>query len=118
MSIVAELLAKPGVIAAGQYAYRGDRFSYKGSLSEEDARRASIMCRATTMSTIMEGDMLAELGSQNGIHPVRGWAVRGAENTVCVVANVFCFVANEAGSVGGILNFMRESLANQTADMV
>jgi roadblock/LC7 domain-containing protein len=118
MNIVAELLAKPGVIAAGHYAYRGDRFSYKGSLSEEDARRASIMCRATTMSTIMEGEMLAGLRSQSGIHPVRGWAVRGADNSVCVVANVFCFVANEAGSVGGILKFMRDSLAGQTGDLV
>lgn len=30
MSIVTDLLAKPGVIAAGEYAYRGDRFSYRG----------------------------------------------------------------------------------------
>ena len=57
MSIVTELLAKPGVVAAGEYAYRGDRFSYRGALSEEHARMASIMCRATTMSVNMEGSL-------------------------------------------------------------
>ena len=28
MSIVTDLLAKPGVVAAGEYAYRGDRFFF------------------------------------------------------------------------------------------
>ncbi|NJN47064.1 MAG: DUF2173 family protein [Candidatus Competibacteraceae bacterium] len=59
MSIVAELLTKPGVIAAGEYAYRGDRFSYRGNLTESHARMASIMCRATTMSTHMQGEIIA-----------------------------------------------------------
>lgn len=30
MHIVKQLMAIPGVIAAGEYAYRGDRFSYQG----------------------------------------------------------------------------------------
>ena len=49
MQIVKQLMAIPGVIAAGEYAYRGDRFSYEGALTDEFARMASILCRANTL---------------------------------------------------------------------
>ena len=77
MGIVSDLLARPGVIAAGEYAYRGDRFSYRGALSKEHARVASIMCRATTMGANMGGAMLDALRPGSGLHPPRGWVVRG-----------------------------------------
>jgi len=118
MSILAELLDKPGVIAAGEYAYRGDRFSYKGALDQELARLASIMCRATTMATIMQGAMIAAFRPQCGIRPVRGWLVRGPQYTVCVMANVFCFLDNATGSPNAILHFMRQALADVDMDLV
>ena len=59
MSIITDLAALDGVFAAGEYSYRGDRFSYKGSISEEHARMASIMCRATTMGVHMQTDIMA-----------------------------------------------------------
>ena len=58
MSLINELSKLPGVLAAGEYAYRGDRFSYEGHLSEEMARMASVMCRSTTMALHMQVDML------------------------------------------------------------
>jgi roadblock/LC7 domain-containing protein len=118
MSIVAELLTKPGVIVAGEYAYRGDRFFYKGALKEKHARMASVMCRATTMSTHMEGDMIAAFCPQSGIQPVRGWVMSGPEHTVCVVANVFCLIDNKKGSLNTIIGFMRQALANVPMDLV
>ena len=118
MSIVNELSMKPGVITAGEYAYRGDRFSYKRGLTEEHARMASIMCRATTMSVNMEGGMIASLWPQSGLQPVHGWVVKGPRNTVCVVANVFCFIDNEKASLNKILDFMRRALVNETMDLV
>ena len=76
MGIVSELLAKSGVIAAGEYAYRGDRFSYRGALTEEHARMASIMCRATTMGANMEGAMLEALRPDSGfIRRAAGWCM-------------------------------------------
>lgn len=118
MSIVAELLTRPGVLAAGQYAFRGDRFSYKGALNEELARRASIMCRATTMATTMQAGMIAAFQPKCGLRPVRGWLVRGPSNSVCVVANTFCLIDNEQGSPGEILQFMRQALADADMDLV
>jgi len=118
MSIVTDLLAKPGVIAAGEYAYRGDRFSYRGALSEEHARMASIMCRATTMSVNMEASMLESLEPLNGLMPPRGWLVHGPNYSVCVIANVFCLLDNSKGSINEVVGFMRQTLANVPADMI
>ena len=118
MSIVTDLLAKPGVIAAGEYAYRGDRFSYRGALSEEHARMASIMCRATTMSVNMEASMLESMEPLNGFMPPRGWLVHGPNYSVCVIANVFCLLDNSKGSINEVVGFMRQTLANMPADMI
>ncbi len=118
MSIVTDLLAKPGVIAAGEYAYRGDRFSYRGALSEDHARMASIMCRATTMSVNMGGSMLESFQPRSGLHPPRGWMVHGPDYTVCVIANVFCLLDNSKGSINDLVGFMRQVLANVPSDLV
>ena len=37
MSIVSELAAMDGVIAAGEYSYRGDRFTCEGDMTSEMA---------------------------------------------------------------------------------
>ncbi|MDS4020929.1 MAG: DUF2173 family protein [Candidatus Competibacter sp.] len=118
MSIVTDLLSKSGVIAAGEYAYRGDRFSYRGALSEEHARMASIMCRATTMGANMEGRMLEAFQPRNGLQPPRGWMVHGPDYTVCVIANVFCLLDNSKGSINDIIGFMRQALAKVPTDLV
>jgi len=118
MSIVTDLLARPGVIAAGEYAYRGDRFSYRGVLTEEHARMASIICRATTMSVNMEGGMLEALRPRNGLHPARGWVVYGPSHTVCVMANVFCMIDNAKGSINDIIRFMRGTLTHASTHLI
>ena len=118
MSIVTDLLAKPGVIAAGEYAYRGDRFSYRGALTEEHARMASIMCRATTMGVNMEGKMLEVFQPRSGLQPPRGWMVHGADYTVCVMANVFCMLDNARASINDIVGFMRQTVANAPSDLI
>ena len=118
MSIIAELLNKPGVIAAGQYTFRGDRFSYRGELSDEQARMVSIICRTTTMATRMGGKMLAALAPQCRVQPTYGWAVRGPGYALCVVANTFCFVDNRGGSLNTTLSYMREALAHEPMDLV
>jgi len=118
MSILTELAALPGVVAAGEYSYRGDRFAYKGQLDEDQARMASIMCRATTMSVHMQADILGSFCEQCGLTPARGWAVSGPRFTVCVVANVFCFLDRDTGSANDVLAVMRERLADAPGDLV
>jgi roadblock/LC7 domain-containing protein len=118
MSVVAELMTLPGVIAAGQYAFRGDRYSYEGQITDEMARMASIMCRATTMGVHMEGDLLGGFCENCGLMPARGWAVSGPKYTVCVVANVFCFIDAAQGSMNDVMRVMHEELADAPVEMI
>lgn len=118
MSLISDLAGIPGVIAAGEYSYRGDRFSFKGQLDEEKARMASIMCRATTMGVHMETDIMNGLYGYCGVAPSRGWAVRGPQFSVCVIANVFCFIDNNSGSLNQVMGVMRERLADVSDALV
>ena len=114
MSFYADLALLDGVIAAGEYSYRGDRYNYKGELSEEMARMASIMCRATTMSTHMQADILCtNIDSKDcPFNEAHGWIVRGPQFSVCVMANVFCFMVNQPGVLNKVFARMRNMLMN------
>jgi roadblock/LC7 domain-containing protein len=118
MSVAAELANMPGVIAAGEYSYRGDRFSYKGQISDEMAKMAAIMCRATTMSEHMQVGMLEHHCPECGSSPPQGWIVRGPAFTVCNIANVFCFIDNQGASLNAIVALMRKRLAGASHDLV
>jgi roadblock/LC7 domain-containing protein len=118
MSIVSELASRPGVLAAGEFSYRGDRYTYKGRLQGERARWASIMCRAANLSVHMEADILAPFCDQCRFTPARGWVVRGPHYTVCVVANVFCFLDSRTGVLNDTLRLMQERLAGAREDLV
>jgi roadblock/LC7 domain-containing protein len=118
MTVAAELVNEPGVIAAGEYSYRGDRFTYRGQINDEMAKMAAIMCRATTMSEHMQVGMLEEHCPECGSSPPQGWIVRGPAFTVCNVANVFCFIDNEQGSMNSIIALMRKRLEGASHDLV
>lgn len=118
MSIVTDLLARSGVIAAGQYTYKAELLAYGGALSAEHANILAISCYDMTKNMAMEGDMLTALNLQGGDRPPRGWIMRGPDYTVCVVANVFCLIDNHKGSLNKILGFMRQALANSSLDLV
>jgi roadblock/LC7 domain-containing protein len=118
MSFIAELAAMEGVIAAGEYAYRGDRFSYKGQISEEHARMASIMCRATTMGVHMQAGIMEGVHPGCGVAPADGWVVRGPQFTVCVMANVFCFLDNDKGSLNAVMGMLRRQLAHTPQELI
>lgn len=112
MSVYADLALMDGVIAAGEYAWRGDRYNYKGQMSDEMARMASIMCRATTLSTHMQSDILCSTisGKDCPFSESHGWIVRGPQFSVCVMANIFCFVQNQPGVLNAVFARMRDKL--------
>ena len=116
--LTAELVDRPGVFAAGEYSYRGDRFNYRGEISDEMARMASIMCRATSMSEHMQVGMLEQFCPDCGSSPPQGWIVRGPVFTVCNVANVFAFLHNAQASLNDIMSLMRARLADAAHDLV
>ena len=118
MSLIEELINQPGVMAAGEYAYRGDRFSYQGQLTEELARMASIMCRTTSMALHMQIDMLKQMERDCGCAPAQGWSVKGKDYTVCVRANVFCFIENKSNEMNNIIKFLNEHIEPNAGEMI
>jgi roadblock/LC7 domain-containing protein len=110
MSIVSDLAARQGVLAAGEFSQRGDGFSYAGLLEEEQARMAAVMCRANTLVVSMQASMLGAFDRRSERLAPRGWIVRGGCFSVCVMANVFCFVENGTGCLSDIVGFMRRRI--------
>lgn len=118
MNLISELMTMSGVIAAGEYAYRGDRYSYEGQLTDEMARMASVMCRATSLSVHMECNMLDSACDDCGLVPGRGWAVRGPNFTVCVMSNYFCFLDNGSASLNDTLRLMMRKATSEHDELV
>ena len=118
MSVVSELMGVPGVIAAGEYAYRGDRYTCEGEITDEMARMASIMCRATSLGVHMESNMLGELCTDCGLDPARGWSVRGPKYTVCVMSHYFCFLDNSKADLNKVLHLMFDETRDEHDEMI
>ncbi|MBI3431466.1 MAG: DUF2173 family protein [Hydrogenophilales bacterium] len=118
MQIVKQLMAIPGVIAAGEYAYRGDRFSYEGALTDEFARMASILCRANTLSVNMQSEIFDSFAENCGCRPVQGWIVRGAQVTVCAVGNYFSFIENRDELLNDVMTIMRAKVGDVQDDLL
>lgn len=110
MRLISRLASIPGVVVAGEYSYHGDKlsFEYEGDLSAERASQASIMCRANTVAVQMQAHILSHVcASGCGLENAHGWAVRGPRYTVCVMANVFCFVDNDSASLNQVMELLR-----------
>lgn len=116
--LLGELIDQRGVLAAGEYSYRGDRFSFRGEIDDDMARMAAIMSRATSMSQHMQIGMLEQHCPGCGASPAQGWIVRGPQYTVCNVANVYVFLDNGQASINAVMALMRKRLANAPADLV
>lgn len=112
MRIISQLMAIPGVIAAGEYAYRGDRYTYEGELTPEFARMASILCRANTLSVNMQTEIFGSFAEDCGCQPNQGWMVRGKHVSVCVVGNVFAFIRNDEGLLNDVMTVMRAKVGD------
>ena len=118
MQIVRQLMAIPGVIAVGEYAYHGDRFSYEGALTDEFARMASILCRANTLSVNMQSEIFDSFAENCGCRPVQGWIVRGAQISICVVGHYFAFIENRDELLNNVMTIMRAKVGNVQDDLL
>ncbi len=98
MNLIAQLMSRTGVVAAGHYALRGDRYQCKGPLSGEQGRLLALICR-TTSSGVGSQSQLAATTGDGGQHlaPLRGWILRGPGAALCVVDDHFCWVRHGHG---------------------
>jgi roadblock/LC7 domain-containing protein len=118
MQIIKQLMTIPGVIAAGEFAYRGDRFSYQGALTSEFARMASILCRANTMSINMQSEIFNSFAENCGCRPTQGWIVRGDNATICSIGNYFAFIENRKELLNDVMTIMRAKVGDISGDLL
>ncbi|CAK0746587.1 DUF2173 family protein [Gammaproteobacteria bacterium] len=106
MNLITKLLSIPGVIAAGEFSNRGERFTHAGLLDHQQARMASIMCSSNSLAINMQAGILTSLAGEGGLTPIRGWIVQGSHFTVCVVGQKFCFLEQETASLNQVFALM------------
>ncbi|KTG17518.1 MULTISPECIES: DUF2173 family protein [unclassified Guyparkeria] len=123
MSLVSHLMELPGVIAVGDFAYRGGHhYHHEGDLSENETRLIATLCRANTEAVGMEGDMLSmfsrvcQPGAGGcGFEPFDGWVVHGQSKSICVMSNVYCVLDNQQASLTQVLRMLRERHGQSSA---
>jgi roadblock/LC7 domain-containing protein len=118
MNIVKQLMAISGVVAAGEFAFRGDRFSYEGALTDEFARMASILCRANTLAINMQTEMVDSFAEGCGCRPVQGWIAHGNLVSICVVGNYFAFIENRDELLNDVMTIMRAKVGDIRDDLL
>lgn len=118
MHIVKQIGAIPGVIAAGEYAYHGDDFSFEGALTAEFVRIVSIMCRVNTLTAHMQSEILDAAAGQTGLRPVQGWIVRGAHMSFCAVGNYFAMVDNRDGALDEVVRTLRSRVGDLRGEVL
>ncbi|MHB8915175.1 MAG: DUF2173 family protein, partial [Thiobacillus sp.] len=101
-----------------EFAYRGDRFSYEGALTDEFARMASILCRANTLNVNMQSEIFDSFAENCGCRPVQGWITRGSLVSVCVVSNYFCFIENRPELLNDVMTIMRAKVGDIHDDLL
>lgn len=104
MKPIDHLASLNGVLAAGEFFYHGEGYSYAGLLEPEQARMAAIMCRANTESMVMQADLVQTYAEDAVAPSPRGWLVTSEHFSVCVVGSLFCFVDNASGSLNEVMH--------------
>jgi len=117
MNLINQLLSMPGVIAAGEFSHRGERFTHAGLLDSQQARMASIMCSANSLAIHMQAGILASIVGEGGLTPAQGWIVQGHCFTVCVIGQRFCFLEQETASLNQVVTLMRSEKSEISVDL-
>ena len=113
MKPINHLASLSGVLAAGEFYYHGEGYSYVGLLEPEQARMAAIMCRANTNAMAMQADLVQNYAEDTVSPSPRGWLVTSQHFSVCVVGTLFCFIDNASGSLNKVMHEL-ERLAPAT----
>lgn len=116
MPILTLLMDTPGVIAAGEFSYKGEIVNYKGDLSPSQAELVSTLCLANTVSINMQAEIYCSFDRFCGVKSVPGWIVRGHDFSVCAIGPYFCFLRNNAGTLNEVTKILRDRYEHKDID--
>ena len=116
MKPIDKLASLTGVLAAGEFSYHGESYSYSGLLEPEQARMAAIMCRSNTESIRRQADLIASYADNNRPPQPRGWISTSELFSVCVVGTLFCFIDNATSSLNEVMEAMEKLAPDAPVD--
>lgn len=107
--MIKQLLAVDGVIAVCQFRDDGAFVEGYGMLPQ--AELMALAQFAHDYKRIVQGnaDQLSMFTQVNGWTPPGGWIVRGAQMSVCSVANLVCTVDNAEGNLTEVMENLVEA---------
>ncbi|MDA8382718.1 MAG: DUF2173 family protein [Betaproteobacteria bacterium] len=108
MQILSKLMEAPGVVAVGEFSYKGEILRHKGNLSASQARLVATLCLANTRSANTQAEIYCAFDPVCGVKAVPGWMVRGVHYTVVTIGPYFAFLDhNQAGTLNQVANLLR-----------
>jgi roadblock/LC7 domain-containing protein len=98
-----EVLKLPGILGAAKFTPKGELESYKGEISEDDARMAAHMCASNSVVMQMQARLFAEYSQQPEWNSYQGWVMMGPEMGVMVVGDTLCIVNSQQASINDLM---------------
>ncbi len=99
-----DILDLPGVVGAVQFTPKGDLESYRGSLSETEARTAAQMCSSNTTLMQMQARLFADYSRQPEWKSYQGWAMLGPKRGILVVGDTLCMLDTAQASINELVD--------------
>jgi roadblock/LC7 domain-containing protein len=109
MSRTTELMAVPGVVAAGIYSRKGLMAQFEGDLPEAEAVGLVNLCSALTLIMEMEGRLLGRIASQPGWNGRCAWMMWGSEKAIMSVDDTVCVAQAGSTSFNQLMRAMQVS---------
>jgi roadblock/LC7 domain-containing protein len=109
MSRTTELMAVPGVVAAGMYSRKGLMEQFEGGLPESEAVGLVNLCSAVTLIMEMQGRLLGRIAGQTGWNGHCAWMMWGPEKAIVTVSDTVCVAQAGATSFNQLIQAMQTS---------
>lgn len=91
MANLDKLMGLSGAVSAGEFTSGGELVSYKGELTEENAKMIARLCAANTLMGTTQAESFTRISGMNWT-PFHGWAVAAGDYSVCVMGHIGVFV--------------------------
>ena len=98
-----EVLKLPGIVGAAKFTPKGELESYKGEISETEARMAAHMCASNSVVMQMQARLFAEYSRQPEWNTYQGWTMMGPETGVMVVGDTLCILNRKEASINDLM---------------
>ena len=108
MANLDRLLGLKGAFSAGEFSADGELVSYKGDLTEDDARLIAKMCAANTLMGAMQAESFSRISGFMKWTPFHGWAVSAGDYSVCVMGHIGIFVETAEADFNEIYKVLAE----------